>query len=82
MKPNRLWDASSLGRWANSDGSVDVSSLYRSAAPGAVAGPSQLVDDLAALRPGDKVTLTVTRGSRTLKLTATLDSQPSRPRTG
>jgi putative serine protease PepD len=43
-----------------------------------VIGPSQLVDDLAALRPGDKITLTVTRGSRTLNLTATLGSQPSR----
>jgi putative serine protease PepD len=45
-------------------------------------GPSQLVDDLAALKPGDKVTLTVTRGSKTLKLTTTLGSQPSRPPTG
>lgn len=37
---------------------------------------------IAALKPGDKVTLTVTRGSNTLKLTATLVSQPSRPPTG
>jgi putative serine protease PepD len=47
-----------------------------------VAGPSQLVDDLARLKPGDKVTLTVTRGSKTVNLTATLADQPSRPSTG
>jgi putative serine protease PepD len=39
-----------------------------------VIGPSQLVADLAALKPGDKVTLTVRRGSTPLKLTATLGS--------
>jgi putative serine protease PepD len=47
-----------------------------------VIGPSHLVDDLAALKPGAKITLTVARGSRTLKLTATLGRQPSRPPTG
>jgi putative serine protease PepD len=47
-----------------------------------VIGPSQLVDDLAALKPGDKVTLTVARGSRTLKLTATLGRQPTQSPTG
>jgi putative serine protease PepD len=47
-----------------------------------VIGPSQLVDDLAALKPSDKGTLTVTRGSKTVNLTATLASQPSRPPTG
>jgi putative serine protease PepD len=46
-----------------------------------VMGPSQLVDDLAALKPSDKVTLTVTRGSKTVNLTATLAGQPSRPPT-
>jgi putative serine protease PepD len=48
----------------------------------AVEGPSQLVDDLAALKPGDKVTLTLTRGSKTINLTAALASQPSRLPTG
>jgi putative serine protease PepD len=48
----------------------------------AINGPSQLVDDLAALKPGDKVTLTVTRRSKAIKLTATLAGQPSRPPTG
>jgi putative serine protease PepD len=47
-----------------------------------VVGPSQLVNDLAALKPGDKVTLTVTRGSKRVNLTATLATQPSRPPTG
>jgi len=47
-----------------------------------VAGPSQLVDDLAARGPGDKVTLTVTRGSKRVNLTATLATQASRPPTG
>jgi putative serine protease PepD len=47
-----------------------------------VNGPSQLVDDLAALKPGDKVTLTVTRRPKAVKLTATLAGQPSRPATG
>jgi putative serine protease PepD len=40
-----------------------------------VIGPSQLVADLDALKPGNKVALTVRRGSATLKLTATLASQ-------
>ncbi|MEA2146047.1 MAG: putative serine protease PepD [Solirubrobacteraceae bacterium] len=47
-----------------------------------VNGPSQLVDDLAALRPGDKVTLTLTRRSNAVKVTATLAGQPNRPPTG
>jgi putative serine protease PepD len=44
----------------------------------AVIGPSQLVADLAALKPGEKVTLTVKRGSASARLTATLSSQGSR----
>jgi putative serine protease PepD len=40
-----------------------------------VIGPSQLVAALDALEPGNQVTLTVKRGSNTLKLTATLGSQ-------
>jgi putative serine protease PepD len=47
-----------------------------------VNGPSQLVDHLAALKPGDKVTLTVTRRSKAIKLAATLAGQPSRQPTG
>ena len=37
-----------------------------------------LVAAVAAHKPGDKVTLTVHRGSRTLKLDATLGTQPTR----
>jgi S1-C subfamily serine protease len=40
-----------------------------------VLGPSPLVADLDALGPGDKVTLTVMRGSTAIKLTATLGSE-------
>jgi putative serine protease PepD len=40
-----------------------------------VIGPSQLVADLAGLKPEEKVTLTVKRGSDTVELTATLSSQ-------
>ena len=47
-----------------------------------VIGPSQLVADLDALKPGDKVTLTVRRGSRTLKLTPTLGSEASQATSG
>jgi putative serine protease PepD len=47
-----------------------------------VIGPSQLVADLAALKPGDKVTLTVTRGTSALTLTATLGSEASQATTG
>jgi putative serine protease PepD len=43
----------------------------------AVTGPSQLVADLDALKPREKVTLTVKRGSNTVKLTATLSGQAS-----
>jgi putative serine protease PepD len=49
---------------------------------GTVNGPSQLVGHLAVLKPGDKVTLTVTRRSKVIKLTATLAGQPSRQPTG
>jgi putative serine protease PepD len=51
----------------------------------AVIGPSQLVADVAALKPGEKVTLTVTRGANNGKLTATLSrqaSQPAKPQLG
>src|ERR1700759_4820407 len=48
----------------------------------AVAGPSQLVADLDALKPGDKVTLTVRRGSRTLELSSTLGSEASHATSG
>ncbi|HEX3835242.1 MAG TPA: trypsin-like peptidase domain-containing protein [Solirubrobacteraceae bacterium] len=48
----------------------------------AVIGPSQLVADLAALKPGDKVTLTVKRGAATANVTATLSSQASRAAAG
>ena len=47
-----------------------------------VIGPSQLVADLDALKPGDKVTLTVRRGSRTLELTSTLGSEASQATSG
>jgi putative serine protease PepD len=40
-----------------------------------VSGPSQLIADLDALKPGDKASLTVRRGSGTLQLTATLGRQ-------
>lgn len=48
----------------------------------AVIGPSQLVADLDALKPGDKVTLTVRRGSRRLKLRPTLESEASQATSG
>jgi S1-C subfamily serine protease len=47
-----------------------------------VIGPSQLVGDLDGLKPGNKITLTVTRGARTLKLTATLGNQASQATNG
>ncbi len=47
-----------------------------------VTGPSQLVADLAALKPGDKVTLTVTRGSSARTLTVTLGSQAGKATNG
>jgi S1-C subfamily serine protease len=47
-----------------------------------VTGPSQLVADMDALKPGGKVTLTVTRGSGKLSVTATLGSQASQAPTG
>jgi putative serine protease PepD len=48
----------------------------------AVIGPSQLVAALDALKPGDKITLTVRRGSSTLELTPTLGREASRATTG
>jgi putative serine protease PepD len=47
-----------------------------------VIGPSQLVADLDALKPGEKVSLTVTRASSTLELTATLAGEASQATTG
>jgi putative serine protease PepD len=47
-----------------------------------VIGPSQFVARLDALKPADKVTLTVTRGSGTLTLSATLGSQANQATTG
>jgi S1-C subfamily serine protease len=45
-------------------------------------GPSQLVADLAGLKPGNKVTLSVTRASSKLKLTATLGTEANRTAAG
>jgi S1-C subfamily serine protease len=47
-----------------------------------VIGPSQLVASLDGLKPGDTVTLTVTRGSSTLTLTATLGTQSNHATSG
>jgi putative serine protease PepD len=47
-----------------------------------VIGPSQLVADLDAAKPGAKVTLTVRRGSGTRTLTATLSSQSGQVTSG
>ena len=47
----------------------------------AVAGPSALVADVAAHNPGQRLTLTVQRGSSTLTVAATLTNQPSTPPT-
>jgi putative serine protease PepD len=47
-----------------------------------VTGPNQLVDDLAALQPGDRIALTVTRTSSTLKLTAMLGHEARQATTG
>jgi putative serine protease PepD len=47
-----------------------------------VIGPSQLVADLNPLKPGEKVTLTVTRGSSTLTLIATLGTQSNKATSG
>jgi putative serine protease PepD len=47
-----------------------------------VIGPSQFVSALDALAPGNKVTLTVTRGTSTLTLTATLGSQATQVTSG
>jgi S1-C subfamily serine protease len=48
----------------------------------AVAGPNRFVAVLDALKPGNKVTLTVRRGSTSLTLSATLVSQPTKVITG
>jgi S1-C subfamily serine protease len=48
----------------------------------AVAGPNRFVAVLDALKPGNKVTLTVRRGSISLTLSATLVSQPTKVSTG
>jgi putative serine protease PepD len=48
----------------------------------AVAGPNRFVSVLDALKPGNKVTLTVRRGSTSLTLSATLVSQPTKVITG
>jgi S1-C subfamily serine protease len=48
----------------------------------AVPGPNRFVAALDALRPGDKITLTVQRGSARLTLSATLGSQPTQVSTG
>jgi putative serine protease PepD len=56
---------------------VKVGDLITALTATPVIGPSQLVAALDALKPGNQVTLTVKRGSNTLKLTATLGSQAS-----
>jgi putative serine protease PepD len=48
----------------------------------AVRGPSGFVAAIAAHHPGERVALTVQRNSRTLTLTATLGTQPSKAPTG
>lgn len=48
----------------------------------AVPGPNRFVAELDALRPGDKVTLTVRRGPTSLTLAATLATQPTQVSTG
>jgi S1-C subfamily serine protease len=47
-----------------------------------VSGPSQLVARIAALKPGDPITLTIKRTGRTVTLTATLGTQPSQAPSG
>jgi putative serine protease PepD len=42
-----------------------------------VTGSSELVGAIATHKPGDKVTLTIKRGSQTLKVTVTLGTQPN-----
>jgi S1-C subfamily serine protease len=48
----------------------------------AVAGPNSFVAAINGLKPGDKVTLTVKRGSSSRTLTATLVNQPSQASSG
>jgi S1-C subfamily serine protease len=43
----------------------------------AVTASSQIVSDIAALKPGDNVTITVQRGSKSVALTARIGTQPS-----
>jgi putative serine protease PepD len=47
-----------------------------------IKGPNALVATIAALRPGDRITLEVLRGSTTVTLTATLVAQPSQAPAG
>jgi putative serine protease PepD len=44
-----------------------------------VKGTNDLVATIAAHRPGDRVTATVRRGSKTIKVTVTLGTQPTQP---
>jgi putative serine protease PepD len=48
----------------------------------AVPGPNRFIAALDALRPGNKITLTVRRGSTSVTLSATLVSQPTQVTTG
>jgi S1-C subfamily serine protease len=48
----------------------------------AAADPNDLIAAITALKPGDKITLTVKRGSSSQTLTATLANQPSQASTG
>ncbi len=43
----------------------------------AIKGPNDLVAAIATHKPGDRVDVSVRRGSQTLKLTATLGTQPT-----
>ena len=45
----------------------------------AIRGTNDLVATIATHRPGDRVAATVRRGSRTIKVTVTLGTQPSQP---
>jgi putative serine protease PepD len=44
-----------------------------------IKGTNDLVATIAAHRPGDRVTATVRRGSKTIKVTVTLGTQPTQP---
>jgi putative serine protease PepD len=60
---------------------LEAGDVITSANGVAVTGPSGLVAEIAALEPGDRLALAVTRGSSTLALTATLTAQPNRAAT-